>query len=171
MDGWYVTVLGQRPAHINHSVAPVSVSAILPDGLRLQPTLLLVFGQSSLSRRMVVPRANLGRAVGLLASSWVASSAMPAMSANSGLQSMNSGLQSIGTPRRSRILLFHPHLRPPVPGFEEPCPGLERERLVRRLFAWLIPLLAVAACTAGGGRPGPAGHGEMVYRDSAGWTV
>jgi hypothetical protein len=67
--------------------------------------------------------------------------------------------------------LFHPHLRPPVPGFEEPCPGLERERLVRRLFAWLIPLLAVAACTAGGGLTGPAGHGEMVYRDSAGWTV
>ena len=58
-----------------------------------------------------------------------------------------------------------------MPGFEEPCPGLERERLVRRLFAWLIPLLAVAACTAGGGLTGPAGHGEMVYRDSAGWTV
>ena len=51
-----------------------------------------------------------------------------------------------------------------MPGFEEPCPGLERERLVRRLFAWLIPLLAVAACAAGGGLTGPAGHGEMVYR-------
>jgi hypothetical protein len=24
---------------------------------------------------------------------------------------------------------------------------------------------------AGGGLTGPAGHGEMVYRDSAGWTV
>src|SRR5580700_8193402 len=81
MDGWYVTVLGQRPAHINHSVAPVSVSAILPDGPRLQPTLLLVFGQSSLSRRMVVPKANLGRPADWLARSWVASSAMPAMSA------------------------------------------------------------------------------------------
>jgi hypothetical protein len=50
-----------------------------------------------------------------------------------------------------------------VPGFEEPCPGLERQRLVRRLFAWVDPLLAVAACTAGGGLTGPAGHGEMVY--------
>src|SRR5580693_10125498 len=70
---------------------------LLPDGLRLQPTLLLVFGQSSLSRRMVVPKANLGRAAGWLAPSWVASSAMPAMSANSGLQSTNSGLLSIST--------------------------------------------------------------------------
>jgi|HubBroStandDraft_6_1064221.scaffolds.fasta_scaffold163525_2 hypothetical protein len=54
---------------------------LLPDGPRLQPTLLLVFGQSSLSRRMVVPKANLGRPADWLARSWVASSAMPAMSA------------------------------------------------------------------------------------------